>query len=256
MLRVVLPGDHVVTNAGTSNIDGGADAPALRLGPGLVPSDGNSTDTTAATTTTSSTTTTTTGLVISACKAGLLRHKEPASYWVDSSQKRAVAVQGEQVIGIVTGAPGENFNVDIGINQTAVLPGLSFAGATRRNRPRLFAGDLVYARLSLADKDVEPELTCVNAAGKSAGMGPLEGGHLFTCSTGLCRKLLRPGCPVLRHLGESVKFEMAVGTNGRVWVSAPTTHLTMLVANAIQASELMTPKQTSHLVARLLRGGT
>jgi len=68
------------------------------------------------------------------------------------------------------------------------------------------------------------------------------------------RRLLRPGCPVLKHLGGHVKFEMAVGLNGRVWVSAPTTRLTLLVANAIQTSEMMNPKQTATFVAQLLRG--
>ncbi len=49
-------------------------------------------------------------------------------------------------------------------------------------------GDLVYAKLTLANKDMEPELTCVDSGGKANGLGQLNGGFLFTVSLGLARK--------------------------------------------------------------------
>lgn len=36
----------------------------------------------------------------------------------------------------------------------------------RRNRPNLAVGDLVYARVAVASRDMEPELACTDAAGK------------------------------------------------------------------------------------------
>jgi exosome complex component RRP40 len=36
----------------------------------------------------------------------------------------------------------------------------------RRNRPNLAAGDLVYARVAVASRDMEPELACTDASGK------------------------------------------------------------------------------------------
>lgn len=39
-------------------------------------------------------------------------------------------------------------------------------GATRRNRPNLSPGDLVFCRVLTASKDLEPTLSCVDAAGK------------------------------------------------------------------------------------------
>ncbi len=36
----------------------------------------------------------------------------------------------------------------------------------RRNRPNLNIGDLVYARVAVASRDMEPELACTDAAGK------------------------------------------------------------------------------------------
>ncbi len=40
------------------------------------------------------------------------------------------------------------------------------AGATRRNRPNLQTGDLVYCRVLTASRDLEPTLSCVDASGK------------------------------------------------------------------------------------------
>jgi exosome complex component RRP40 len=36
----------------------------------------------------------------------------------------------------------------------------------RRNRPNLAVGDLVYARVTVASRDMEPELACTDASGK------------------------------------------------------------------------------------------
>ncbi len=44
--------------------------------------------------------------------------------------------------------------------------GLPDAGATRRNRPNLQPGDLVYCRVLTASRDLEPTLSCVDATGK------------------------------------------------------------------------------------------
>ena len=47
---------------------------------------------------------------------------------------------------------------------------------------------LVYARVSLAHKDMEPELECFDAqTRKSEGFGELKGGFLVHCSLGMCR---------------------------------------------------------------------
>lgn len=60
----------------------------------------------------------------------------------------------------------ENFAVDIGAPFPAVLNFLAFEGATRRNRPKLAEGDLVYARVVMAHRDIDAELSCVDAGGK------------------------------------------------------------------------------------------
>ena len=48
----------------------------------------------------------------------------------------------------------------------------------RRNRPNLAIGDLVYARVTVASRDMEPELACTDASGKVAALNPKYAAHL------------------------------------------------------------------------------
>jgi exosome complex RNA-binding protein Rrp4 len=45
-------------------------------------------------------------------------------------------------------------------SSSATLGVLAFDGASKRNRPNIRIGSLVYARISKTNKDIEPELTC------------------------------------------------------------------------------------------------
>ena len=79
---------------------------------------------------------------------------------------RYIPAVGDNVVGRVVERHSENFVVDIGGPFPAVLNVLAFEGATRRNRPKLGEGDLVYARVVLAHRDLETELSCVDISGK------------------------------------------------------------------------------------------
>ncbi len=111
----------------------------------------------------------------------------------------------EPVVGIVSARQGEGWRVDIGSAHQASLDGLAFEGASRRNRPNLKVcrvlllpdcgvntrqvNSLVYARVSLAHKDMEPELECFDAQTRKAdGFGELKGGFLVRCSLKMSRK--------------------------------------------------------------------
>lgn len=186
-------------------------------------------------------------------KPGILRHREPNIYWIDSHQKRYVPVRGESVIGIVTNKGGDVFRVDIGGSEMGSLSYLSFEGATKRNRPDVKVGDIVYAKLLMAMKDMEPELVCIDSAGRSAGMGVIgrDGGFLHTCSLNLIRKILSPNCPLLKLLGKSMPFEITVGMNGRIWVRARTSMQTINIINAISAAEYMDKSQIVAMCKKL-----
>jgi exosome complex component RRP40 len=105
----------------------------------------------------------------------------------------------------------------------------------------------------VANKDMEPEISCVNSAsGKSEGYGPLEGGYMFKCSTGLARQCMAPECPVLNELGAAIPFEIAVGINGRIWVNSGAVDHSILLTNAIVNSEYMPENQVRVMVSELL----
>lgn len=87
---------------------------------------------------------------------------------------------------------------------------------------------------------------------QASGFGQLKGGYTVECSTGLARKLLgSPPAPVLTALGAVVKYEIAIGLNGRLWVNAENVVTTILVTNAIVNSEFLTAAQAQLMVQRL-----
>lgn len=122
----------------------------------------------------------------------------------------------------------------------AQLPQLAFESATKKTRPQLGPGSLVYARVSVANKHMDPELECVHpATGKADGLGELKGGMVFDVSLGMARRLMMPhpakqgGVAVLEECAEKVPFEIAVGRNGRVWVRAEDTAKTLQIGRVV-----------------------
>ncbi|KAJ2890157.1 exosome non-catalytic core subunit rrp40 [Coemansia aciculifera] len=229
-VKVVLPGDIIDTRPEEETIED--DAAVIRLGPGLLQvSD-----------------------AVSAVAAGVLRsNSEMNQWWVAGNKRRYVAAVGEPVVGVVVARHGEGYRVDIGSVHDALLPMLAFEGATKRNKPNLTVGTVVYGRVVVANSVMDPEIECYNShTGKSEGYGELTEGFMFKCSLGLARRLIDTKAPVLSALGNSVPFEVAVGVNGRVWVNAESAEKTILVANAIKNSEYLDAKQCRQMVKELL----
>nr|XP_042127026.1 exosome complex component RRP40 isoform X1 [Peromyscus maniculatus bairdii] len=219
-------------------------------------------------------------------KCGRLRHKEPGGggggiYWVDSQQKRVsgrrrggaaaevasqcwedslqvggevkyVPVKGDHVIGIVIAKSGDIFKVDVGGSEPASLSYLAFEGATKRNRPNVQVGDLIYGQCVVANKDMEPEMVCIDSCGRANGMGVIgQDGLLFKVTLGLIRKLLAPDCEIVQELGKLYPLEIVFGMNGRIWVKAKTIQQTLILANVLEACEHMTTDQRKQIFARL-----
>ncbi|XP_076194470.1 exosome complex component RRP40 [Aptenodytes patagonicus] len=196
------------------------------------------------------------GLLVTKC--GLLRHRQAGgaaaggAYWVDSQQKRYVPVKGDHVIGIVTAKAGDVFKLDVGGSEQASLSYLAFEGATKRNRPNVQVGDLIYGQFLVANKDMEPEMVCIDSSGRSSGMGIIgQDGFLFKVSLGLVRKLLAPKCEIIQELSQLYPFELVLGMNGRIWVKAKTVQQTLIIVNILEACEYMTAEQRKQALARL-----
>lgn len=200
------------------------------------------------------------GTQLAAAKQGVLCW-EPARQrlWVENEQRRYVPAVGEHVIGVIVDKHAEEYRLQIGGAHPATLPVLAFDGASKRNRPHLEVGALVFARVVLAHKDMEPEVTCAAPPGVSAKdwvtkesiYGELPGGHVFECPTALCARLNRDDCPVLEALGGHVAFEIAIGANGRVWISSLEPGALVLAQAAILQSQALRDEDHAALVQRL-----
>ncbi|XP_063770322.1 exosome complex component RRP40-like isoform X1 [Pseudophryne corroboree] len=233
--QIVLPGDVLLLPAQPTDAPLSLTAPApsgrLRVvsGPGLMRR----------------------GEDLQVTKCGLLRHREPSVYWVDSQQKRYVPVKGDHVIGIVTTKSGDIFKLDVGGSDQASLSFLAFEGATKKNRPNVKVGDLVYGQFIVANKDMEPELACIDSSGKANGKGVIgQDGLMFKVSLGLVRKLLTPQSEIIQELMNVFPMEMVIGMNGRIWVKAKTIQQTIIVANILEACEYLTAVQRKQVFAK------
>ncbi|XP_017907680.1 PREDICTED: exosome complex component RRP40 isoform X2 [Capra hircus] len=113
-------------------------------------------------------------------------------------------------------------------------------------------GDLIYGQFVVANKDMEPEMVCIDSCGRANGMGVIgQDGLLFKVTLGLIRKLLAPDCEILQEVGKLYPLEIVFGMNGRIWVKAKTIQQTLILANILEACEHMTADQRKQIFSRL-----
>lgn len=237
---IVMPGDIVATITDVTQIK-----KPIRIGHGLT-QQGNQ-------------------IIVQKC--GHLRHVPMANkFFIESNQRvyNQLAVD-DMVIGIIKERAGEHYKVDINAPYNAILSLVAFDGASKRNRPDLKPGSLVYARVLTVNRDMDPELTCISPSAAQrkdwvTGLslfGELKDGYMIPLDSMICRSLLQSDNEFLKQLGDRLPFEIAVGMNGRVWVCAVSedNHVrdTILIANAIQNIQyLNTPQQIKQMIDKLL----
>jgi exosome complex component RRP40 len=181
--------------------------------------------------------------------------------WIEYEGGRYVPSQGDLVIGTVLRSAGEYYQVSLSAYTAAVvLPHLAFEGASKKTRPQLHAGDLVYARVLSASRQTEVEIQCFNEnTGKAEGMGPLKGGMVYNVSCHFARRLMmgkKGGVVLLETMSEKVAFEVAVGRNGKVWVSAESVPVVVAVGRALMMAdeEKLDEEGQRGLIKKLLKG--
>ena len=91
---------------------------------------------------------------------------------------RYIPKSGDYVLGTVTSQLTDYYRVDIGGPQQAMLSYLSFEGATKRNRPNVKAGSLVYGQIQLASKNLEPEVGSKQTFSFDWAFAPLFSSHV------------------------------------------------------------------------------
>lgn len=203
---------------------------------------------------------------ISATIAGQLSadHRKKALWLETNGHGRYVPSVGDLVIATVHHSSVDYYHLAITpYTSMATLPQLAFEGASKKTRPMLQAGSLVYARVSFANKHMEPELECVHpSTGKSEGLGELKAGMVFDISLGIARRMMMNKAhedgafAILEELAEKgLRFEIAVGRNGRLWVNAENVKTTLTVGNAVKKTdeEHLTVEQQVKLAHRLAK---
>ncbi|KAL8652191.1 MAG: hypothetical protein Q9210_002826 [Variospora velana] len=183
--------------------------------------------------------------------------------WVENNRGRYIPQPNDVVIASVHHSSTDWYHCAITPHTAfALLPQLAFEGATKKTRPQLTSGSLIYARVLSASKHLDPEIVCYNpSTGKSEGMGELKGGMVFDVSLGMARRLLlnkqrdEGGLIVLDELAGELAFEIAVGRNGKVWVKADGVKATLLVGKTLQDTDRDALKidEQRKLVKKLLR---
>ncbi|KAL7621175.1 exosome non-catalytic core subunit rrp40 [Parahypoxylon ruwenzoriense] len=236
---LVLPGDQIDPSLVPSN-----PKRPLRLGPGLRHIPPNE--------------------IVPTVAGQLVTDYRKNSIWVEYNGGRYIPTVGDLVIGTVHHSAADYFYVMLsGYTSNAVLPQLAFEMATKKTRPNLNPGALVYARVCLANRHMDPELECVSpSTGKADGLGPLNGGMLVDISLGMARRLLmrksveEGKVVVLEELGSAgLAFETAVGRNGKIWVNSESIKAVLVVGRAVKETDEknLDVEQQKKLVRKLIK---
>ncbi|KAK4229915.1 putative exosome complex exonuclease RRP40 [Podospora fimiseda] len=179
----------------------------------------------------------------------LITLPQKSSMWIEYNSSRYIPTQSDLVIGTILRSGPDFYYVLLSpFTPPATLPHLAFEGATKKTRPQLNPGSLVYARVTLANKHMDPEVECVSATtGKADGLGPLtNGGMVFDVSLGFARRLLMAKSKeegkieVLELLGGEegkLSFETAVGRNGKVWIGSEDIKTVVIVGRALKETD-------------------
>ncbi|KAH8662104.1 hypothetical protein BX600DRAFT_465579 [Xylariales sp. PMI_506] len=194
----------------------------------------------------------------------LVTDRRKNSIWVEYNGGRYIPAVGDLVIGTVHHSAADFYYVTLSdYTSNAILPQLAFEMATKKTRPNLAAGALVYARVSLANRHMDPEMECVSpTTGKADGLGPLTGGMLYNISLGMARRLLmrksveEGRVVVLEELGSAgLAFETAVGRNGKIWVNSESIKTVLVVGRAVKETDDMnlSVEQQKKLVRKLIK---
>ncbi|MCJ1454459.1 exosome non-catalytic core subunit rrp40 [Mycoblastus sanguinarius] len=201
---------------------------------------------------------------ITSVVAGPLRiDQKKNAIWVENNSGRYIPQPNDLILATVHHSSTDLYHCSITPHTAfAQLPQLAFEGATKKTRPQLNSGSLIYARILSASKHMDPEIVCYNpSTGKSEGMGELKGGMVFDISMGMARRLLlskqkeEGRVAVLEEIAEKFAFEIAVGRNGKVWANSGTVKETLLVGKALQETDthVLGIEGQVKLVKRLLR---
>lgn len=130
------------------------------------------------------------------------------------------------VIGTITQKNPEFYKIDIGTYTHAILNTKDFEGASKKTKPNLNLGDLVFARILKINKFDAPVLSCIsqydvkNWASGESFFGQLKNGNVFEFPMQHAWTFINSDNYVLNRLNDMLNFEIVVGHNGRMWINS------------------------------------
>ncbi|XP_045611653.2 exosome complex component RRP40 [Procambarus clarkii] len=223
VLRIVLPGDEV--------LQFNPDEQCIFIGPGLRWQEN----------------------VICATRSGVLKKTSKNLYYVDTRQKRYIPHKKEFVVGTVQKKMGNNYIIDIGGSEQATISDLVFENFSKKTGKKMKPGDLIFGQLLVANKDMEPELVCIDVFNSSVGIGSLpDGGIVFTLPLHVARLIANPQNSLLLIIARRLKYTILVGFNGRVWLKARRQREMVAIMNCLKMLEVMTLEEVEANVHRFL----
>mmetsp|Transcript_48602 Transcript_48602/g.62396 ORF Transcript_48602/g.62396 Transcript_48602/m.62396 type:complete len:204 (+) Transcript_48602:31-642(+) len=178
----------------------------------------------------------------------------------------------DAVIGIIEEKLSGFYRVGINGTLPGTLPFLAFEGATKRTKPTLKIGDLVYVRIISAPKDIEPELSCIAIYGTNrkgwetgeATFGILNGGNIIKCTLSQSETLRQQSInqnqnhhddhSVFKELEkqqEGIKYECVIGCNGMIWINASTPQLIICLTNVIKNSFVVKNDEIKSMIKKI-----
>jgi exosome complex component RRP40 len=131
------------------------------------------------------------------------------------------------VLGTIVQKSSEYYKIDINSYTTAILNTKDFEGATKKQKPNLNLGDLIFARVLKVNKYDSPILSCVslhehkNWASGESYFGNLKGGNVFTFNKTDTWEFYKENY-ALNRLNDAVGYEIIIGFNGRMWINSDT----------------------------------
>jgi exosome complex component RRP40 len=131
------------------------------------------------------------------------------------------------VIGVIVQKSSEYLKVDINSYSYAILNTKDFEGATKKVKPIINLGDVVFARVSKVNKFDAPVLTCVsehgtkNWASGESFFGIINEGNLYDFPKIYAYDMYKENY-ALGRLYDVANFELITGMNGKMWIKSDT----------------------------------
>jgi exosome complex component RRP40 len=129
------------------------------------------------------------------------------------------------VIGTITYKSSEFYKVDIGSYTHAILNSKDFEGATKKIKPNLNIGDVIFARVDKLNKYDSPALSCIsetenkNWASGESYFGVLKDGMVYNFPKVHTWDYISNNY-ALERLRDYISYEICIGYNGKVYINS------------------------------------